>query len=365
MPSPADTRLQRRALDRAFQVAAAQVADGTVPFVVLGVADSRGTIRLEAMPSPRAPGVGVNTVCLLASITKPVVATAVLQVVEAGRFLLDAPLQQWLPELEQPGRLPFTAWHVLSHTTGLEDVDLDAIVAADLGRAELLRRTFAAGQEATPGSRYHYASVPYDLLVEAIGRALGTPFETLLRDGLLGPLGMADTTFDPRPLAAARMAPVEVGRWEPDVLRPTEGLGPDQARAVVEAYTNLHLAGGGLWSTAGDLLRFGRAMLRGGELDGARVLSPAFVALAAREITVSGIGAAPDRLRDDHYGLGWGKPGAHSPASPAAFGHGGASGTRLWVDPAHDLVYVYLAGSWGLPTQLIDAVANAIYAALP
>ncbi len=130
-----------------------------------------------------------------------------------------------------------------------------------------------------------------------------------------------------------------------------------------DAYTALRLAGGGLWSTAGDLLRFGRAMLRGGELDGERILAPAFVALATREVTVDGLGREPNPLDSAHYALGWGTPGAAHPASPRAFGHGGASGTRLWVDPAHDLVVVYLTGFWGLPPQVIDETLFAVYAA--
>lgn len=356
------TRLQRRALDRAFEVAAAQVADGTVPFVVLGVADARGLIRLEAVTSERAPGVGATSICLLASITKPIVATTLLQLAEAGRFALTAPLQAWLPELDRPGRPPITAWHVLSHTTGIDDISVEDVLADGGGRAELLRRVYAAGQAAPPGSRYSYASVTFDLLVEAVERALGTPFETLLREGLVGPLGMVDTTFDPHPDRAARTAPVVIGALDgthrPDMHeRETTG-------AIVAGFTGLRLAGAGLWSTAQDLLRFGRAMLRGGELDGVRVLSPAFVALATREVTVNGIGGNVDRQLDEHYALGWGKPGAASPASPSAFGHGGVSGTRLWIDPAYDLVYVYLGGVWGLPSEPIDAVANAIYASL-
>ena len=55
-------------------------------------------------------------------------ATTVLQLVEAGRFALDVPLGAWLPELERPGRLPFTAWHVLSHTTGMDDLDLEELL---------------------------------------------------------------------------------------------------------------------------------------------------------------------------------------------------------------------------------------------
>ena len=126
------------------------------------------------------------------------------------------------------------------------------------------------------------------------------------------------------------------------------------ASRLLGGYIGLRMAGGGLWSSAADLLRFGRAMLGGGELDGARVLAPAFVDLMTREVTVDGLGATPDRLTDEHYAIGWGKPGAASPASPSAFGHGGMSGTRLWIDPAHDLVFVYLTGVWGLPTAPID-----------
>lgn len=357
-----EARIQRRALDRAFEIAAAQVADGTAPFVVLGVADSRGVIRLEAVTSERAPGVGTGSVCLLASITKPIVATTVLQLVEAGRFSLDVPLGAWLPELDRPGHIPFTAWHVLSHTTGMDDFDLDPLLEARGTREELLLAAAGVEQHATPGSRYRYVSLSFDLLVEAVGRAVGTPFETLLADGLLGPLGMTDTTFDPRPTHAGRTAPVAFAQGEEARRAAHERA---HGWSVTDAFTDLHLAGGGLWSTAADLLRFGRAMLRGGELDGVRVLSPAFVALATREVTVNGIGGASDRLKDDHYALGWGKPGVASPGSAAAFGHGGASGTRLWIDPGYDLVYVYLSGDWGLPTQPIDAVANAIYAAHP
>jgi len=167
---------------------------------------------------------------------------------------------------------------------------------------------------------------------------------------------MADTTFDPTPASADRMAPVAVD---------LPSLAGVDGGALIAGYTGLRLAGGGLWSTASDVLRFGRAMLRAGELDGARVLSPAFVDLMTREVTVGGLGAAEDVLRGEHYALGWGRPGPASPASARAFGHGGATGTRLWIDPAHDLVFVYLTGVWELEPMPINAVLNAVYAGLP
>ncbi len=350
------------ALDHAFARAALQVEDGTVPFVILGVADSAGLIRLEAVPPRDAPPVGAAAVCLLASITKSIVATAVMRLVQDGRFSLTAPLSTWLPELADAGRPSITAWHVLTHTTGLGDVALERLLVEGGDRAEFLRRTMALPQESAPGSRFRYVTCTFDLLAEAVERSTGTPFEQLLREVVLDPLAMTDTRFDPRPDLVGRMAPVALSGWG---TTPGPELGdPATAPLFQRGFLGLRLAGGGLWSTAADLLRFGRAMLRGGELEGSRVLAPAFVDLMTREVTVDGLGATGNRLDDDHYALGWDKPGPASPASPSSFGHGGASGTRLWIDPAHDLVFVYLTGVWGLPSQPIDAVQNAVYAAV-
>jgi CubicO group peptidase (beta-lactamase class C family) len=354
---------RRRALQPAFDLARSQVETGEVPFVILGVAGAEGVDRLEAVARADMPRIGTDAVCLLASITKPIVATAVLQQVEAGRMTLAGSVADWAPDLANPDWAPVTPWHVLSHTSGIDDVDLEDVMRGGGGRTDLLRRLSRTSQMAPPGAAYHYASAPYDLLAEALARRVGEPFEALLGRTLLDPLEMTSTTFDPRPhpALAARMAPVSVGGLE--------GHPAPEDRALVGAFTDLRLCGGGLWSSADDLLRFGRAMLRGGELDGVRALSPAMLGLMTREVTApvgaaGGIGWNADPIAADHYALGWGTPRADTIASPRAFGHGGVSGTRLWIDPAYDLVYVYLTGSWGMPTTPIDAVQAAIYAAV-
>ena len=362
---PLGQSAKRRALEPAFDAAARQVAERTVPFVILGVADADGIVRVDAFSPPDQPRIGTDAVCLLASITKPIVATAVLQLVEEGRVELTGAIGGWAPGLTNPAWAPITPWHVLSHTSGLDDVELEAVILGGGDRAELLDRVRAAPQLTPPGSRFHYASAPFDLLGDAVGLRTGEPFEASLRRTLLEPLGMGGTTFDPRPdpALAGRMAAVEVGGPEGHPLPESAGL--------VDGYVRLHLHGGGLWSTADDLLRFGRAMLRGGEVDGVRILSPALVELMTREVTApresqatGGLGWQADPLKAEHYGLGWGRPGIASVASPSAFGHGGASGTRLWIDPDFDLVYVYLTGSWGLPPEPIEAVQQAIYTGL-
>jgi len=348
------------AFDPAFAAAASKVEAGDVPFLILGVADAEHPGRVEAFAPARGTRIGSNAICLLASITKPILGTLVMRLVQTGRFPLSAPLSRWLPELDAAGIEPFTAWHVLTHTTGFADIDLADLLLGSGDRAELLRRTIGAGQGWPPGSRFLYATFTFDLLAEAIERALARPWEELLQEEILDPLGMTDTTFDHLG-AGDRRAPVEVGSWDGAVQR----IPPDvAAEDLVAAYSSLHLAGGGLWSTARDLIRFGRAMLRGGELDGVRILGRPLLELMTREITVDGLGDTGDRLTHEHYALGWGKPGASSPASPLAFLHGGVSGTRLVVDPGYDLVLVALSGKWGGAAETLDDVVTAAYGSL-
>jgi CubicO group peptidase (beta-lactamase class C family) len=359
---PAHT-LDPEALDHAFAVATRRATSGELPFVILGVANTAGTIRLEAVTSPNAQRrIGTDAVCLLASITKPIVGTAALRLAADGVLGLRAPLADWVPELGGDDRRGITPWHVLTHTTGLDEGSLESLIQAGIDRGGLLDRTLAQQLAAPPGSRFRYVTFTFELLALAMERAAGEPLPDILRRTVLDPLRMTDTVFDPRPGHADRMAPVTIGEWDGTHL--AGGEDPEVADAMRDRFTALRLAGGGLWSTAADLLRFGRAMLRGGELDSERILAPAFVELATREVTVDGLGRTADRLLDEHYALGWGKPGPAHPASAAAFGHGGASGTRLWIDPGHDLVVVYLSSSWGMPGAVIDETLFALYAAV-
>ena len=359
---PQTDSARRRALQPAFDIALGQVETGTVPFAILGIAGADGVVRLEAFGEAGGRRIGTTAICQLASITKSITAIGVLQLVEDGTITLEQAINGWAPALCNDAWSPITAWHVLTHTTGIDDVDLESILRHGQGRDDLLRHLRATSQVDPPGTRFHYVSFTFDLLVEAIALRTGEPYEAALRRRVLEPLGMAATTFDPAADGVAdRVAPLAMAL--PD------GTFVDDP-GLLAAYAGLHLAGGGLWSSAEDLLRLGRAMLRGGELDGSRVLSPAFVDLMTREVTVpgssrvSGLGANADPLRADHYALGWGKPGVASISSAAAFGHGGVSGTRLWIDPSLDLAYVYLSGAWGMSREPIDVVEAAIYAGL-
>ena len=351
--------MRSKDLDPAYAVAARHVASGALPFAIVSVANRDGVVREDATGERNGDRIGTNAFCLLASITKPIVATAVLCLAQQGRFSLTAPISRWLPELDAAGIRPFTAWHVLTHTSGLPDIDLVTLLASGGGRDELRRLTIAAGQSTPPGDAFRYATFTFDLLTDAIARALDTPFETLLRETVLEPLGMTDTGFD-LPPAGPRRAPVVYGDL-PGSLPRLPGVSDEHA---VAAFSSVRLSGGGLWSTVRDVSRFGRAFLRGGELDGVRILGRPLVELMTREVTLNGLGATGDRLTDEHYAIGWGKPGPTSAGSASAFGHGGVTGTRLWVDPAYDLVFVFLSGTWAGADPLMDDVQLAVYGAL-
>jgi CubicO group peptidase (beta-lactamase class C family) len=346
-------------LDRAFELVRRQVADGRARYVGLAVGRADRLVRSETFGPD-----GVSDTerrFLVASITKPITATAVLQLVEDGRLVLTRPIPTYLPEFRplpaEPGTLAgeaITAWHILTHTSGLDDGGQELLeVQRPTGRA-LLERVCCERLQFVPGSRYQYASDSFYLLAELFGRLGELEFEAHLRQRLFQPLGMDATTFDP----------TDSGPEPFPLAGMFDKYGPLLGEAT-RYFVSLAMPGGGLWSTPSDLVRFGRAMLGGGSLDGARILGRPFVELMTRKHTgdVMEAGTPPRR---PHYGLGWGLPGRGqgSPASERAFGHTGATGSQLIVDPEWDLVVVYLRNEWDADMAQTDEAIQAVYGAL-
>ena len=345
-------------LQQAFDVVSRQVESGAVPSAVLAVANGAGLVRAEAFSG--ADRAATDSLYLLASISKPVTATAVMQLVQRGLLVLSAPLQGIIPEFVAPPSWPglpgaeaVAAWHVLTHTSGVVDMDNDLLSRERPDRARLLEIACASRLRFVPGSRFEYNSLSFALLGEVIRRLDGRDYPDYLRAQLFDPLGMRDAAFAPTDPARA-------------VAAEFPGL-PKEYQAFAATYFNsIQAPGGGLWGSAADLVAFGRAMLRGGELDGVRVLGRRYVALMTRAHTGGLLDEGYTPPRPARYGLGWGGPdGAEgSPASDRAFGHGGATGTRFLVDPDADLVVVYLTNRWGTGPELSFAVIQAVYGAL-
>ena len=378
----------RHALDlsAAFAPAAAAVSDGTLPSAVIGVSDGHGTRALVAYPGVHDRGVTSGSVYFLASVTKPIVATAVMQLVDEGRLDLHAPIGRYVPEWRGPGKEGVTAWHVLTHTAGIADIRQELLLRERPSYRGMLERICAADLQSAPGERYAYASDSFYLLAETISRLTGMPFGDALRRRLFEPLGMTSTTFDPRPMRS-RVPPVRGVPLGNPLLR----------ELILRFLAKATLPGGGLFGSAEDLLRLGRALLPRESGPGPRVLSQAAIEAMTTEQTAGILEIHEDgSTRDPHYALGWRKPdprgatasslgsagtagawagiaspkqgdadgagapgptdgrdeardaeGAQDaeaardaetsdtivPASPGTFHHGGASGTRLWVDP--------------------------------
>ncbi|HEY3082326.1 MAG TPA: serine hydrolase domain-containing protein [Chloroflexota bacterium] len=340
--------LDAELLDAAFAAVDEGVRSGELPSGVLAVARGDRTARLEAFGP-----VKTDSVFLLASISKPIFATAVMRLVERGRMRLNDPVAKVIPEFACQGKEDVRLWHLLTHTSGLDELSgLSLWGQAD--RAGLIAAAIQAPLRFRPGSQYGYCNASFFVMGELIRRLTGRDDVTYLREGVLERLGMRDTSYQPP--ASPRVAPVHGSPWPRD--------------PHFEYFSSLSWGAAGLWSTADDLVRFGQAFLGGGALDGQRVLAPATV--RAMTTLQTGDMVETRALGDGpaYYGLGFGKTGPDNAGGPSTelrtaegFGHGGATGTALWVEPELDLVVVFLTNRWGLDAPHASRAVNAAIAA--
>lgn len=236
----------------------------------------------------------LDTVGLIASMTKALTSTAILQLMERGKLKLDAPAAQWLPELAEikvlegfdsagepllrgPVR-PITVKHLLTHTSGFGY----EFLSEDLQRYQASQNTpeLLSGRKAAldlpllfdPGESWGYG-IGLDwagLVVEAVsGKSLGE----YLAEHVMAPLGMTDTAFKLTPQMRERMAKIHQ-RLEDGSLMPLDLEMPQDA--------DFEMGGGGLYGTAGDYIRFVRMILNRGQGELGRVLQPETVDLLSR-----------------------------------------------------------------------------------
>jgi CubicO group peptidase (beta-lactamase class C family) len=338
-------------LQVAYEVLRDAVATGELPSGLLAVATARETVRCEAF-GPDGP-IATDGIYSLMSVTKPIVATAVLQLVERGRLLIESPVARYMPEFAVNGKQSVTVWHLLTHTSGLND---SYLAAAGLPEDRFptpeqdLAAVCATYVRFAPGTRYEYCNSAFRILGELISRQSGTPYTDYLRERVLAPAGMVDTSFSPEPAKQGRLMPVHA--WE------------ESFRAGLDGWMALAAPAGGLFGTVADLVAFGQTMLNGGVGRHGRVLSPAAVRTMTR-LQTEGI---PDHATGEaaYYALGWGKEPSRTGrlVSPSGFGHGGWTGTHLWVEPDLDLVLVFLTNRLGVEGRVRTAVFNAAMASL-
>lgn len=288
-----------------------------------------------------------DTLFAIASMTKPVAATAAMILVDEGKLDLDEPVSTYLPEFANvrlrdgatPQRVP-TLRDLMTHTSGLGG---EQRLSGTL--AETVTAIADRPLDFEPGTKWQYSPglTVAGRVVEVVS---GAPFETFVAERIFTPLGMRDTTFvlsdDQRARVAQLYGPGSDGKglqpsssWIHD---PSEGRdrGPNPSA--------------GLFSTAADMSRFYRMVLNGGELDGKRVLSENAVAEMTRLQTGD---LATGFTPGNGWGLGWcivrEPQSVTEMLSPGTFGHGGAFGTQGWVDPKRKTVFVMMIQRTGLP----------------
>ncbi|WP_432824905.1 serine hydrolase domain-containing protein [Dactylosporangium sp. CA-092794] len=303
------------------------------------------------------------------STSKPFTALLVHRLAERGALGLDDPLAAHWPRFGANGKSGITVRHVLQHRSGLpvaRSTLQDALSmtdwAASVRAVERARPRFPAGE----GPAYQYVSYGF-LLGELLRRVTGEPIERLLRTEILGPLSMRDTHLG---------LPDE--HWPRHVPLRGRGPGPRAVQAFVNrrATRRAVIPAAGVSTTARDLAVLYTALVRGGELSGARVLAEASLAVATTPTSDGTIDARIGLPIRWSHGFQLGGPGL-DPARPRpmgrtgserAFGHNGSNVCVAWADPTRRLAVAYLTnlvepGHGGAVAQ--NAISEAILAACP
>jgi CubicO group peptidase (beta-lactamase class C family) len=359
--SPSAEGMSQAQMERASSLIQAEVESGRMGAAALLVARHgrvvlhRGFGQLSAAPD--APVVRPDSVFLLASITKPVTACALMLLVERGQVSLGDPVNHYLPEFTGGERDKVLVRDLLRHTSGLPDMLPENI---DLRRAhaplsEFVRHTITTPLLFPPGSEFRYQSMGVLLAAEIVERLSGTRLRDFEKREIFDPLGMKDSSLG---LGGRRLS---------DLVICSPAPGADQADAERFGWNTLYWRDlgspwGGMHSTTTDLSILLQTFLDGGVFAGKRVFSPA---------TVKAMTSDQNAELKAPWGLGWALGRSRLYAlgdlvSREAFGHVGATGTMAWADPETQVLCVILTNR---PYSLDDGrflrlVSNAVAASV-
>ncbi len=374
------------------------VLAGHVPGVVAAASSSEGTVY-EAAFGERALGRGVamtpDTVFWLASMTKPIVGAAAMQLVEQGKLTLDEPAAKFLPELAdvklltgwdssgqpllQAPKAQITLRQLLTHTAGFTSDIWNMDSARYLKTMNLPRagsgKKIALSVPLTfePGTRWEYG-INIDWVGQVVAAVSGMRLGEYIQKNITEPLGMTSTGFRISPSMRTRLATVH----QRDTVTGTLSTTPFE----VPQDTEFDPGGGGLYSTAGDYLRFTRMILNQGRGNGHQLLKPETVALMSKNamgpLRVSLLRTQnPAASLDAEFFPGieksWGltfminEQQAPTGRSTGSLAWAGLPNAFFWIDPKKDLAGVILMQL--LPfvdphaIGLFTAYEKAVYAA--
>jgi len=312
-----------------------------------------------------------DTIFRIASMTKPITSLAVMMLYEEGHFLLTDPVADYLPSFKEmkvltgdgstvPAEDPITIRQLLTHTSGLayqwnervggkyhEAGITHGLIHDPATLAGKMPKLAQIPLVHHPGEAFHYG-LSTDVLGYLVEKVSGKPLDEFFRERIFKPLGMNDTGFMVPEEKRERLAAVYQRGEGEEIRRAPDGEITEQETLVytvtypVEEPKTYFSGGGGLVSTITDYARFAQLMLDGGELEGARLLSPKSVEL----MTIDHIGDRPG-IDASGFGLGFSVVrGGHDLVelgSAGAFGWGGFFYTTFFVDPAEDMIGIFMA----------------------
>jgi len=377
-----------RHIDRHF---AAYVDDGRLPGWLALVSRGGKVVHLATYGDrDREAGlpVEIGTLFRIYSMTKPITSVAAMMLYEEGAFELKDPVSRFIPSFAdvrvyrsgsalnpatEPAVEPIRVWHLLTHTAGLtygfhhahpvdamyraagfewdspEGADLEACCDA-WARLPLLFQ---------PGTEWNY-SVATDVLGRVVEVLSGLPLDRFLQERVFAPLGMDETGFWVPGHNAERLAALYTPAPGTRQAARNDGMG----KAALRPPTFLS-GGGGLVSTAADYHRFTQMLLRGGELEGARLLGTRTIEYMTQNHLPDGVDLeefgrplfAETTFEGVGFGLGFSvvdDPFKTKVLSTGGeFAWGGAASTAFWVDPAQEITALFL-------TQLLPSSTHPI-----
>ncbi|MEX2139577.1 MAG: serine hydrolase domain-containing protein [Pirellulales bacterium] len=302
-----------------------------------------------------------DTIFWIASMTKPITATAVMMLESEGKLSVDDPVANYIPELAalktadgEPANI--TIRHLLTHTSGMAEISSEQARQAKT-LAEVIPMYAAGPLKFKPGEKWVYCQSSINTAARVVEVVSGKSFPEFLDEQLFGPLGMKDTTFylteEQLPRLATPYRRTEAGQLEAAENFILLGKRPT-------SHDRFPAANGGLFSTAPDYMRFCQMILKGGELDGRRYLKRESV----EKMTTLATGELKTGFTTGNgWGLGWcvvrEPQGPSEVLSTGSFGHGGAYGTQAWIDPAKERIYILMVQRANFPNADASEVRRA------
>ena len=336
-------------LDAASDYVQKMVEIGAIPLAEILVARHSKIVLHRCFVNSEVSAKGIeitsDSIFEVASITKVFCALLMMKQVEMGNVSLEIPVAEYIPEFGRFGKETVTPRHLLSHSSGMQDL-INGPEPASF--EELLDKIYEQPLVFEPGTRSSYSTLAFDILVEIMRRVTGRELVDLGGELLFGPLGLTHTHFRSPGRRREQVLPIFDRELVPH---------DDPFDAGLEHRPHFRFSVGGArgCSNVLDMAAIAQMMLNKGTYRGVKVLSPVTVQrMTERQFPWSD---TPDRLTSPNRysflskGLGWMVRGdavffGSDLMSPRDFFHGVAYGSRVVVDPVYDLLTVFSTSAW-------------------